>query len=208
MTIPITPLAVLFDADGVIQQPPLQWQARLASLAGASDRAEEFLAEVFAAEGPCLRGQGDFQACMQSVLDRWNSRIALQDVLSIWREVLVDQEALAVVDELRAAKIQCYLTTNQNALRARHMSETLGYARRFDREFYSCELGHAKPTAAFFQAVLDAIALPPSRVLFIDDHAGNVEGARAMGLQAALFEPSSGAAMLRTCIQSFGVRSR
>jgi putative hydrolase of the HAD superfamily len=85
------------------------------------------------------------------------------------------------------------------------MSEGLGYAQRFDREFYSCEVGHPKPTREYFTAVLEAIVLPPSRVLFIDDHPANVAGARELGLQACLFDATSGADMLRCCLQSFGL---
>lgn len=205
MTIPIAPLAVLFDADGVLQHPPDHWQTRLAALAGASLRAQDFLAEVFAAEKPCLISHDDFRASLAQVLQRWHSPSSVDEALTIWLNVQVDHDALAVVDDLRARKVACYLTTNQHALRARHMSTALGYSKRFEREFYSCDVGHAKPSAAYFRAVLDAIVLPPSRVLFIDDHPENVEGAQALGMQASVFDPSAGAAMLRTCIQSFGL---
>ena len=40
--------------------------------------------------------------------------------------------------------------------RARYMSEDLGYSRLFDREFYSCDIGHKKPDAAYFLAILAA----------------------------------------------------
>jgi putative hydrolase of the HAD superfamily len=206
MTISIAPLAVLFDADGVLQSPAADWQARLVQLAGAGERAEEFLADVFAAEAPCLLGTGEFETALSDVLARWNSPCAVADALEIWTRIEADREALAVVAQLRSARVRCYLTTNQHELRARQMSEVLGYAAYFDREFYSCRLGHAKPSAEFFGLVLDAISLPASRVLFIDDHLANVAAARAIGMQATLFEYKAGAEMLRCALQQFRVQ--
>jgi putative hydrolase of the HAD superfamily len=208
MTIPMVPLAVLFDADGVIQQPVVGWQARLVTMAGASERdTGPFLADVFAAEAPCLRGQGDFALALADVLLRWKAPCSVDDVLDVWTQIEVDQDVLTVVAELRTAGIRCYLTTNQHARRADRMSRDLGYETRFDGEFYSCRVGHAKPEAEYFRAVLDAIVLPPSRVLFIDDHARNVEAAKALGIQSTLFEYAAGALMLRCTLQAFGIRN-
>ena len=64
-----------------------------------------------------------------------------------------------------------------------------------------------KPDAEFFRAVLDAIVLPPSRVLFIDDHARNVAAARELGIHGALFPYGAGALMLRCTLQAFGLRN-
>lgn len=206
MTISIAPLAILFDADGVLQQPPPDWQRTLARMAGAEARQDAFLADVFAAEAPCLRGQADFRSELSAVLQRWHSPCSVDEALTIWTDVQVDHAALALVDALRARKLRCYLTTNQNPVRAAHMSANLQYATRFDGEFYSCRLGHAKPSRAYFEAVLEAIVLPPSRVVFIDDHPDNVAAAREVGLQAAVFDGTGGADMLRANLQAFGIR--
>ncbi len=58
---------------------------------------------------------------------------------------------------------------------------------RFDRRFYSCWLGRAKPDPAVYQAVLDGLGATPQSVLFIDDRAENVLAATALGLQAVRF---------------------
>ena len=72
------------------------------------------------------------------------------------------------------------------------MSERLGYRHIFDAEFYSCHLGQAKPSSAFFERILDAIELEPHNVLFLDDHEVNVAGAREVGLQASVFALKQG----------------
>jgi putative hydrolase of the HAD superfamily len=69
------------------------------------------------------------------------------------------------------------------------MSEDLGYSELFDREFYSCDLGHKKPGAAYFLAILANLELPPESVLFIDDNEANVAAALELGMNAAVFQP-------------------
>ena len=91
---------------------------------------------------------------------------------------------------LRAAGMYCALATNQNAYRARYISDDLDYAESFDHAFYSCEIGSTKPDPRFFRAVLDALRLPPDRVLFIDDRHENVASAGDAGMRATLLQPN------------------
>jgi putative hydrolase of the HAD superfamily len=54
----------------------------------------------------------------------------------------------------------------------------------FRKVFVSNELGARKPDVAAFHAVAGAMGVPPGRILFFDDMAANVVGARASGMQA------------------------
>ena len=54
----------------------------------------------------------------------------------------------------------------------------------FQRIFVSSELGKRKPAPEAFHAVAQAIDVPPERILFFDDTLDNVNGARAVGMQA------------------------
>ena len=62
-----------------------------------------------------------------------------------------------------------------------------GWSAGFDRRFYSCRLGLAKPDPAVYEAVLDDLGTTPQSVLFIDDRAENVLAAAALGLRAVRF---------------------
>lgn len=66
----------------------------------------------------------------------------------------------------------------------------------FKGQFISCELKLLKPSPAFYQEVVRRIGLPAGDILFIDDSAANVEGARAVGMEARLFLPGSSMATL------------
>jgi putative hydrolase of the HAD superfamily len=97
------------------------------------------------------------------------------------------------------------LSHQQQALRAKHMSETLNYKSQFDGEFYSCFVGAAKPQAKFFEKVVAQLGCEASAVLFLDDRAENVEGARQAGLNAMLFYGTDGALALRHQLAGVGV---
>jgi putative hydrolase of the HAD superfamily len=147
--------AVLFDADGVVQHPAVEWRDALASVLDSDADVDRFLRDLFAAEQPTLRGQGDFPSIVAEVLARWGCAGRSAHVLRVFQDIVVDRAVLQVVAELRQAGVCCALATNQNAHRARYMSDELGYARAFDHAFYSCDIGFTKPDPRFFRAVLD-----------------------------------------------------
>ena len=209
MTIAYRPIPsckiVLFDADGVLQTRPKDWDARLFDFIGRCIDVDAFLTDVFQVERPALEGQHIFADVLPEVLSRWNCHRPTHEFLALWSLIESHPEVCEVVRRLRSIGMRCYLATNQEEFRARHMSESLGYRALFDGEFYSCRIGASKPDAAFFRAVLNEIKAAPDEILFIDDREENVVAARREGLYAARFKLDSGVAALREIIASHGV---
>ena len=205
----MTPTAVLFDGDGVIQRAPADVRLRLVGAMGAAPSdLEACMADIFAAEAPALTGGADFAEALIPVLGKWNAGGDVAALLAEWRTIEVDRSILALIGALRRSGVYCALASNQEHHRAGHMSEQLAYREVFDREFYSCHLGHTKPAAAYFQEIVRLADLDPGRTLFIDDRMENVEAARLAGLQAAQFvlgEMGSGAAPMRRLLMTFGL---
>jgi putative hydrolase of the HAD superfamily len=85
------------------------------------------------------------------------------------------------------------------------MRNALGYDALFDVCCYSCDLGVAKPDPAFFAAAARRVAAGPASILFIDDSARNVDGARAAGLAAEQWELGHGHDVLLALLASHGV---
>jgi glucose-1-phosphatase len=86
----------------------------------------------------------------------------------------------------RAAKrLPLYVFSNTNNAHVEYFSEAyadlLGHFREI---FLSSSIGLRKPDAAAYDHVVKAIGVPAPRILFFDDLAENVEGARARGLTA------------------------
>jgi putative hydrolase of the HAD superfamily len=191
--------AVLWDADGVLQRHGEDWVAEYAGFGGVPDG---FIEDVWAAEVPLMVG-GDFPAAVAAVAERYDVDAPLEALLSRWRGMRVVTETAEVVTELRAAGVGCYLATNQNPYRCAWMREHLDYAGLLDGAFYSCELGAAKPTAAFFGTILTELDLAPEQVGFVDDNAANVEAATALGIRAHQWHYDCGPGQLEQVVRRF-----
>ena len=198
--------AVVFDADGVIQVPSAAWRAALLALAGDAKHADDLLADIFAAEKPCLTGEQDFETALADVLLRWNCATNVKQALRIWTMIDKDDQILNVIERLRARGTHVALATNQQAHRAGFMSEALGYAELFDDPFYSWEMGYAKPDPEYFRSTLDRLGLAGENVLFIDDHQSNVSAAMSAGLHARVFNQNCGAVELLGLLQEYDLR--
>jgi glucose-1-phosphatase len=84
----------------------------------------------------------------------------------------------------RAAKrLPLYVFSNTNGAHIEHFSARyaalLGHFRRI---FLSSAIGLRKPDAKAYDHVVQAIGVPASRIVFFDDLAENIEGAKARGL--------------------------
>ena len=185
--------AVLFDADGVLQHQKASLHSLLSEvLSLPPEEIEERYHEVWEAEGPILKGQGDFVETMSGLLARWGSPGHVDMFVQASKDIRADQAVASIVRKLRSEGVLCCLASNQMMYRARYMTESLGYGRLFDREFYSCDIGHKKPEEAYFLAILADLELSPERVLFIDDSEANVTAALDLGINAAVFQPAPG----------------
>lgn len=60
----------------------------------------------------------------------------------------------------------------------------------FDEIIISSEVGMIKPQPEIFHCLLDALALQPNEVLFIDDNPANIAGAEAVGITGILYTGS------------------
>lgn len=188
------PVAILFDADGVLQRPREGFADRLAARLDVEEPGQ-LLQEIFAAEVPALVGGIALREAIEPVLTRWGRAELVDDVLQVWFEIEVDAVVIAAVARLRAAGVRVSLATNQGSDRCAYMRRTLGYDGLFDDQYYSCELGLAKPDPAFFTTILGRLRLTPGEVLFIDDNEANVQAALSVGLRASLFPPHQSVAL-------------
>lgn len=195
--------AVLLDADGVVQLPQPNWQASLEKLCGDPTRAEDFLADVFAAEKPCLTGNTDFEPALAAVLRKWRSSVPVEDALRVWTQIEPSPDMLDLAGKLRSSGVAVALATNQQAHRAKYMTSTLGYAEHFDYLLYSCQLGHSKPSSEYFSSALARVMIDPQQALFIDDHETNVSAARQCGLEAEVFHLSEGMRRMHEILRGY-----
>jgi putative hydrolase of the HAD superfamily len=167
---------------------------------------ELFYGDILAAETSALCTSDGFDDALLQVLTKWARAEHLSKVLAALNAIDVYEHVMPVVQTLRRAGVPCHVASNQQAGRARHMSEVLNYRNLFTREFYSCALGVAKPDIAFFELVHHSLDLRRDNVLFLDDRPENVEAARRAGLAAAVYTAESGATALHDILAAHGLR--
>ncbi len=189
--------AVLFDADGVIQQTPVGWWEAWAEICPDSHRVDEFREDLFMAERPFATLASGFEEAVAGVLDRWGCPERLADTLAMWEQLDPEPASLEIVRAAREGGSVVALATNQQHVRARYMRTTLGYERLFDHLFFSCEMGVSKPSAAYFMAIAERLGVTPRDLLFIDDSVANCEAAAAAGLVTGHYHLQQGPDALR-----------
>jgi putative hydrolase of the HAD superfamily len=197
------PKAVLWDADGVLQQGFPAWPGVFADLVG--DRADEFGGLVWDDLELALAGGLDMGAHVDAVIEDLgltDRRDAIRDIWGMIDPLPASRELVAAV---RAAGTPCYLATNQDSLRASYMRGRLGYDEVLDGSYYSCEVGAAKPDARYFLHIADHLALAPRELVFVDDLAANTEAAAELGIAAVLWHHDQGVDELRDRLTALGV---
>ena len=198
--------AVLFDADGVLQQPVEGGREKVACLDGSATPNDAFLQDFFKAETPCLTGEADLADAVAEVLKKWDSPYSVEQAVETHTKIVAtNPESIEVVRALRRSGVPAYLATNQHEYRARYMSEVLGYADVFDGEFYSCRLGAMKPDPDYFHAVLKSLPYQPEQLLFIDDRERNVAAARSVGVNGVEYEMGEGVEALCGILRGYGL---
>lgn len=201
--------ALLFDADEVLQYPRPDRSAELERVLGFTpEPLAEFVAAVHAAEDTTLTGALDFLDVLPRALSRWGLSDKAGEVREWLNDITVDHDVLDLVANLRLRGYCCALATNQQPHRASFMADQLRYRELFDRCFFSCDLGLAKPDRRYFESILAELRVAAEEVVFVDDKPSNVRAASSLGIHAVGFANSkdgSARGVLRQLLASFGI---
>ncbi|MGJ4888655.1 HAD family hydrolase [Bradyrhizobium sp. HKCCYLRH3099] len=127
-----------------------------------------------------------------------------EQFLDGWNAIFVGpMPGIAPLLARAAEKLPLYAFSNTNQPHVEHFSpvyaDLLGH---FREVFLSSSIGLRKPDLEAFAHVVAAIGVPADRIVFFDDLAENVDGARASGLQAVLVRSTDDVA---TAMQALGI---
>lgn len=179
--------ALLVDYGGVISLP--QDESMVAEMASLAELPLPAFRERYWAHRPAYDAgvQPDqyWSAVLEHSLDdgeRLRRLIALD--LDSWSAM--NPDTLEVLRLARERGSSLALLSNAPFDLAEMLSEHRAMA-GFEHLLFSSRLGLVKPHREAFEAALARIGRGPAEVLFIDDRADNVAGARAAGLRAIHF---------------------
>lgn len=107
-----------------------------------------------------------------------------------WIETIpgVIQDTVQIMTELQAADIPCYAITNFSAEKWPLAVERFPFLDTFEDAIVSGQVGILKPDAEIYHLLCRNNNLQASECVFIDDKFENVDGARAVGMDAIHFE--------------------
>jgi putative hydrolase of the HAD superfamily len=100
-------------------------------------------------------------------------------------------DSVALLERLRAAGHQLALLSNMPRPYAAHLEASHACFGWFARRVWSGRVGMMKPERGIFDHMQDALSLNLQRTVFLDDHPGNIEAARALGWTALHFETAA-----------------
>ena len=196
--------AVVFDLGGVL----LDWNPRHLYRKLFANRAEMewFLAGVCspAWHAPHDRGVPTAGSCAELV----SMHPELSEQIWAWssrsEEMIggVDTVSVEILSAVRETGLPCYALTNMEAETYPLRLRRYPFLRWFDGTVVSGREGVAKPEPVIFGRLLDRFGLTPHTTLMIDDSDENVETARKLGMQTALFRS---ARQLRVELEAVGV---
>lgn len=93
----------------------------------------------------------------------------------------------AVVDGLRQKGMRLFLLSNAGHYLSKHYDH-FSILDGFEACLFSAPLGLLKPHREIYDHICASYGLKPEETLFVDDNAANIEGARAYGINAYLFD--------------------
>jgi epoxide hydrolase-like predicted phosphatase len=185
--------AVVFDIGGVLEiTPPLgvseHWEARLGLRPGG---LRERLREVRAAgevgtisEPKARRRTGELLGLDDAQVDAF--------MADVWREYLgtLNVELAEYFGGLRPRYRTAMLSNSFVGARSREQRR-YRFDELADLIVYSHEVGTSKPDPRIYLLTCERLGVRPAETVFLDDAELAVDGARAVGMQAILFEDNA-----------------
>jgi 2-haloacid dehalogenase len=180
---------IVFDLGGVL----IDWNPRHLYRRLFDDDAamERFLEEVchHAWNLEQDRGRSFADAIEEAALRHPDQRAMIEAYHTRWHEMLAGEieGSVAILEELAAAGYELHALTNWSAETFPVARPRFAFLERFETIVVSGDERLVKPDARIFQLLLERIAHPAQRCVYIDDAPPNVEAAAALGFDAIHF---------------------
>lgn len=182
--------AVIFDFGGVLCFPPTDRQlSEAAALCGLS--TSEFVHAFWFKRHDYDRGADsatywrDFAGVIGRTFDDAMVREMIRREIDFWSRY--DARLLAWTADLRRVGLRTGILSNLPLPIGENLRATAGFLDHFDQVTFSYRLGVIKPEPGIYRYALQGLGVAPQEALFLDDRSDNVEGARAIGLNAEVF---------------------
>lgn len=100
----------------------------------------------------------------------------------------VDESVVEVVKKVRANGFKTLICTSNFPARINGLQKRFKFLNNFDAWALSYEVGFNKPAKELFEELVKKSGVNANEIVFADDHQENVDGAKAVGIEAFYYE--------------------
>jgi len=179
---------MIFDFGGVLGLPQ-KCEARKAMMEATGVDEEAFFESYFDVRIEYDRGTISRREYWEQVLERLNLELSKEVFETL---VMVDEESwvsenpnmTAFIHKNRERMEKIAILSNMPKEFVPSILKHFSWIQDFDQLYWSCDVHLVKPEREFYEMAAKGLNLDPEACLFIDDSITNVEGARAIGMEA------------------------
>jgi len=189
--------AIIFDLGGVLA--PISFLRPVKALAAFTGLAPGVISARLTQDEPFKkfeRGRITPAQYRAHINERLGVELTAEQFDESWNSIFLDpHDSIKPLVARLAESLRLVVLSNTNRIHAEvWLRKYRSILRHFERIFVSYELGARKPEPAAYRKVLDYLAVPPARVLFVDDAPVNVDAARALGMRGLVASDPGGIA--------------
>jgi putative hydrolase of the HAD superfamily len=193
---------LVFDMGGVFVR--YEWQVICNGFAQATKLSPELFVETFERVNDFHYERGKITTA--ELVNRLNKAIGCslteEEFHTLWNKSLDEDVQMTKMFQDLRKQFPLYLLSNINDSNYTFLENRFNVSRHFNELILSHEVGYIKPEPEIYHEVLKRSGMQPHQCLFVDDLQPNVEGARAVGLNAFQF---TGFEDLRSKFKDFGI---
>lgn len=182
--------AITFDLDGVYF---VNGKSNFISNLGKLDVSEDEAKRVFlqSDEMNKLYKEGkmtdeEFWSWASKEWKLGKTPIELMELLISGYEV--DESVVEVVKKVRSNGYKTLICTSNFPARINGLQERFKFLDNFDAWALSYEVGFNKPAKELFEELVKKSGVNANEIVFADDHQENVDGAKAVGIEAFFYD--------------------
>lgn len=182
--------AICFDLDGVYftGQGKKAFHQNLLQLVGDDTKVSDFLYKSTEMH-EFVTGkisEGDFWNAARTVL---SLELNDKEFRDLWvKEYQIDQNVRDFVLAVKSKGYKTCICSNNNPARIAALEEKFQFLGDFDVRIFSYEVGFTKPAKKIFQALIDESQVQASELVYADDNADRIAGARELGINVFVYE--------------------
>jgi len=187
----IKPKLLLLDLDDVLVDYSHAIRCRvLAEMTGATEKYVHDAVFTSGLETRSDRGEFDLDTYMNLLRSEWGLSIPGDDFITARKQATRVRPGMLKICEQLSEQVQLGIFSNNAHWLYQNASQIVPELMPLFRQRFVCSgtLGAAKPEEFAFLQCVKRLGFSPHSTLFVDDKAGNVEGAKLAGLDAFIFK--------------------